>query len=53
MTEHGKTPYELREEEALLKYLSESGIDPKTGVPEDLLDRFNNGTRAQAVCGFF
>jgi len=47
MTEHGKTPYELREEEALLKYLSESGIDPKTGVPEDLLDRFLTTERAR------
>ena len=47
MTEYKKAPQELREEERLLKYLSEKGIDPAQGVSEELLARFLTTERSR------
>ena len=48
MAEHEKSLHELREEEALLKYLSEAGGDPNAGIPEEILNRFLTTKRSRA-----
>lgn len=53
MEEHKRTPSDLREEEALLKYISEIGINPAEGVPTEILDQFLKTERSRAQFASF